>query len=189
GTLGLGDTILVLLARQRAGFDHAVAEYRQRLLHRADLVVLTGADDLGVEVTGREQLHGALKLTDGAQDVAADIKPDEQRRADQRQSAQRQHRGGGERDLLARPEGRRIGLLLHAVDERLHADAETDIELAGLVQDGLAVVDGIELLLADLEHAGLALAEGEQLLHGVAHGLHRGNVREVLEIRLDAVAG
>ena len=61
-----------------------------------------------------------------------------------------------------------VGFLLHAVDQLLHADAEADIELAGFLQNGLAVIVGVELLLADLEDAGLALAERQQFQRGVA---------------------
>jgi hypothetical protein len=41
----------------------------------------------------------------------------------------------------------------------LHADAEADIELAGFLQNGFAVIAGVKFLLADLEDTGLALAQ------------------------------
>ena len=49
--------------------------------------------------------------------------------------------------------------LCYAVHELLHADVEADIELAGLLQNELAVIAGVQLLLAKLEDAGLAFAQ------------------------------
>ena len=68
-----------------------------------------------------------------------------------------------ERNLLTRLPGRGVGFLLHAVDQLLHADAEADIELAGFLQNGLAVIVRIQFLLADLEDAGLAVGQRQQV--------------------------
>ena len=165
--------VLVLIGGERAGLDHAFAEHLQRIRHRRDLVVLVRAVDLRFEVAVGQQLHRALQAADPAQDVAADIEPDEQHRSDQGESAERQHHHGRKRNLAARLPGRGVGLALHAVDELLHADAEADIELAGLVEDGLAIIDGVEFLLAELEDAGLALAEREQFQCRIAQRLGR----------------
>ncbi len=62
---------------------------------------------------------------------------------------------------------------LHAVDELLHADAEADIELAGFVQNDLAVIVGVQFLLAQLEDAGLAFAQRQQFQRRVAQRLGR----------------
>ena len=91
-------------------------------------------------------------------------------------------------EICWRLEGRGVGVLLHGVDQLLDADAEPDIELAGLFQDGLTVIDRVELLLAHLEHAGLAFAEHEKLRGGVAHGDDRRIVRQIVEVGLDAFA-
>ncbi len=82
--------------------------------------------------------------------------------------AERQHDHGRKGNLAARLPGRGVGLGLHAVDQLLHADAETDIELAGFIENDLAVVDGVEFLLANLEDAGLALAQRQQFQRRVA---------------------
>ena len=76
--------------------------------------------------------------------------------------------------------------MLHAVDELLHADAEADIELAGFFQDGLAVIGGVEFLLADLEDAGLALAERQQFQRRLLERLGAGVLRQLFEVRFDA---
>ncbi len=120
----------------------------QRIRHRRDLVVLVRAIDLRFKVAVGQKLHRALQVADPAQDVAADIEPDEQHGSDQGESAKRQHDHGRKRNLAARLPGRGVGLALHAVDELLHADAEADIEFAGFVENDLAVVVGVQFLLA-----------------------------------------
>ena len=96
--------------------------------------------------------------------------------------SQRQHDHGRVGDLLARLEGRGVGFLLHALDELLHADAEADIELAGLIEHRFAVVGGVELLLANAKHAGLAGAKREQLVGGVLKRLGAIVHRQQVEV-------
>src|SRR5262249_6520418 len=148
GALGLGDAVSVLVGGKRARLEHALAEHLQRIRHRGNLVVLVAVVDFRFEIAIGQKLHRALQVADAAQDVGADIAPDEQRRSDQGGESHRQHDHGCERDFLPRPEGRIRGLLAPALHPLLHADVETDIELAGLLQHGLAVVEGVELLLA-----------------------------------------
>ena len=75
---------------------------------------------------------------------------------------------------------------LHAVDQLLHADAEADIELAGFFENDLAVVDGVEFLLADLEDAGLALAQRQQFQRGVLQRLGAAVFGQQIEVGFDA---
>ncbi len=189
GAFGLGGAVLVLIGRERAGLDHALAKHLQRVGHRRDLVALVAVIDFRFEVAAGQQLHRALQAADPPQDVAADIEPDEQDRSDQRQHAEREHHLGGESNLLARLPGRCVGFLLHAVDQLLHADAEADIELAGFFQNGLAVIGGVEFLLADLEDAGLALAQRQQFQRGLLERLGAGILRQLFEVRFDARLG
>ena len=91
-----------------------------------------------------------------------------------------------ERNLLTRLPGRGVGFLLHAVDQLLHADAEADIELAGFLQNGLAVIVRIQFLLADLEDAGLAVGKRQQAQGRVLNGPHRRGLGQRFEIRLHA---
>ncbi len=93
------------------------------------------------------------------------------------------------RNLLARLPGRGVGLLLHAVDQLLHADAEADIELAGFLENDVAVVAGVEFLLANLEDAGLAFAQRQQFLRGVFERLVLVIFRQQIEVRFDARLG
>ncbi len=127
-----------------------------------------------------------LQVADPPQDVAADIEPDEQDRADQRADAEGEHDHGAERNLLTRLPGRGVGFLLHAVDQLLYADAEADIELAGFFQNGLAEIVRIEFLLTDLEKAGLAVGQRQQFGRGRANDVHRGGFRQRFHVRLHA---
>src|SRR6185437_8235571 len=174
---------------ERARLDHALAENLQRACHRCDLVALTALEDLRLQVAVGQQLHRALQIADPAQDIAADIQPDEQHRSDQCRDPQCQHHPRGKGNRLARLPGRCVGFLAHPVDQLLHADAETDIELAGLLQDHVAIVVGVELLLANLEDAGLAFAERQQFLRSVGQRLGAGILRQQFEIRCDACLG
>ena len=148
--------------------------------------MLVRAVDLRFKVAVGQKLHRALQRADPAQDVAADIEPDEQHRPDQGQGAERQHHRGRKRNLASGLPGRGVGLFLYPVDELLHADAEADIELAGFVENDLAVVIGVELLLAQLEDAGLALAERHQFQRGVFQRVVCGVPGERIELRFDA---
>ena len=189
GAFGLGGAVLVLIGAQRARLDHALSEDLQRIRHRRDLVALGAAMDFRIEIAVGQKLHRALQMPDPAQDAAADIEPDEQCRSDQREAAKRKHRDGCKRDLLARLPGRGVGRGLHALDELFHADPETDIELAGLFENELAVIVGVEFLLANLEGAGLAVAERQQFRSGLPKRVHCGGFGQQTEIRLDARLG
>ena len=147
---------------------------------------MPAAIDFRLQVAIGQKLHRALQVVDPAQDIAADIEPDEQRRADQRQAAQRQHDRGRQRNLLPRPPGRGIGVGLHAIHQLLDADAEADIELAGLVENDLAVVVGVEFLLADLEDAGLAFAQRQQFQRGFFQGFGAVVFGQQIEVGFDA---
>ena len=188
GAFGLGDAVLVLLGGERAALDHALAEHLQRVRHRRDLVALAGSDRSRFEVAARTvAASSAAGCAIRAQDAAADIEPDEQDRADQRRDAEPEHHHGRERNLLPRLPGRGVGFLLHAVDQLLHADAEADIELAGFLQNGLAVIVGVELLLADLEDAGLAARPAPAVSASRSSApLVAGVLGQQLEVRLDA---
>ena len=72
---------------------------------------------------------------------------------------------------LARLPGRGVGLGLHAIDQLLHADAKADIELAGFLENELAVIVGVEFLLANFEDAGLAFAQRQQFQRGIVQRL------------------
>jgi hypothetical protein len=78
GTFGLGDAVLVLIGRERASLDHALAEHLQRVCHRRNLVALAALIDLRLKIAVGQKLHRALQAADPPQDVAADIEPDEQ---------------------------------------------------------------------------------------------------------------
>src|SRR6185369_17754664 len=98
GAFTLGYAILVLVGGERAALDHALAEHLQRIRHDADLVLMVGLIDLRFKVAAGQQLHRTLQIADPPQDVAADIEPDEQDRADQRRYAEGEHDHGPERD-------------------------------------------------------------------------------------------
>ena len=181
GAFGLGRAVLVLIGGQRAGLDHAFAEYLQRIRHRGDLVALARAINLRLEVAVGQQLHRTLQAADPPQDIAADIAPDEQRGSDQGERAERQHDHGRERNFPARLPGRGLGFGLHAIDQLLHADSKADIEFAGFIENDLAIVDGVQLLLTNLENARLALAQRQQFQRGVSQRLGRGRVGEHFE--------
>ena len=68
----------------------------------------------------------------------------------------------------------------------LYADAEADIELAGFLQNGLAVIVRIQFLLADLEDAGLAVGKRQQAQGCVLNGPHRRGLGQRFETRLHA---
>ena len=72
------------------------------------------------------------------------------------------------------------------LDQLLHADAEADIELAGFFENELAVIVGVELLLAELEDAGLALAQRQQFQRGVLERLGARSFGQQIEVRFDA---
>ena len=186
GAFGLADAVPVLIGGERTGLDHALAENLQRIRHRRDLVALARAIDFRLEVTVRQKLHRALQTADPAQDAAADIEPDEQHGSDQGEAAERKHDRGRERDLLAGLPGRGIGLALHAADQLLDADAKTDIELAGFIEHELAVIVGVQFLLAKFKDAGVALAQRQQFQRCVLERPGRGVLRQQIEIRLDA---
>ena len=103
-----------------------------------------------------------MQIADPAQDAAADIEPDEQHGSDQGEAAERKHDVGRERDLLAGLPGRGVGLALHAADQLLHADAQTDIELAGFIEHQLAVIVGVQFPLPKFKDTSLALAQRQQ---------------------------
>ena len=145
-----------------------------------------GMVDIAFEIAVGQKLHRALQAAEAAQDTAADVEPDEQHRADQGRGAHRQHDRGRERNLLARMVGGGVGLVLDALDQLLHADVEADIELARFVENGLAIIEGLELLLAQLEHAGLAGAEREQLLRGLVQRLGAAIFRQQIEVGTQA---
>src|SRR5213078_1240670 len=81
--------------------------------------------------------------------------PYEQDRAEQGCRPERQHDRGGIGDFLARLTGRGVGSRLHARDELLHADGKTDVQLAGFIQHGLAVVVGVQFLWRTLNAPAL----------------------------------
>ncbi len=148
--------------------------------------MLVGAIDLRFQIAVREQLHRALQVADPPQDVAADIEPDEQYGSDQGEGAERLHDHGRQRNLFARLKGGSIGLAPNPIHQLLHADAEADIELAGFIENGLAVIGGVQFLLADLEYAGLALAQRHQARGGGEKRRGRRTLGQQIEILLHA---
>ena len=85
--------------------------------------------------------------------------------------------------------GRGVGFGLHAADELLHADAEADIELAGFFENHLAVIVGVELLLANLEDAGFAFTERQQLQRRGSYRRVVGILGQQIEVRFDTLLG
>src|SRR6266403_1809246 len=131
-----------------------------------------------MELADFSRPFSAVRTADPAQDAAADRVPDEQHGTDQSEAAERKHDGGRERELLAGLPGRGVGLALHAADQLLHADAKADIDLAGFLEHELAVIVGVQLLLAKFKDTGLALAQRQQFQRCVLERSGRGVLRQ-----------
>jgi len=138
--------------------------------HRRDLVALGGAVDFRFEIASDNSSIERCRSRIRRRMLRPDIEPDEQHGADQSEAAERHHDGGRQRDFLRACQVEASVSVCTLSTSLLHADAEADIELAGLFQNDLAVFVGVQFLLAKLEHAGLALAERLQFQRDVLKG-------------------
>jgi hypothetical protein len=158
GALGLGDAVLVLVGGHGAGGDRS-----RNTCSDSDISAISSFWAGGRSRSrGRRWrgLHRALQRADAAQDAAADIEPDEQHRADQRATPSASITMVAS-EISSRACAVAVSVSLRTPSTNCCTLMPRPIELAGLFE--YLLVGGVELLLADLEDAFLALAERRNL--------------------------